>query len=84
MTSPSFNIEPLLAMMVKTDLNEQRMQAGSRYAHIFKRVNIRRTEICVGVYTAQIVSGVWLVSYGVYFFERTSPRICIQYQSCNY
>lgn len=55
-------------MMIKTDRQEQRIQAT--YRDIFKRDNLRRTEICTGVYTAQVLSGIFLIGYGVYLFER--------------
>jgi MFS transporter, SP family, general alpha glucoside:H+ symporter len=70
MASPKFDIEPSLAMIIKTDKIEQEMEAGSTYRDIFKKVNIRRTEICVGVYTAQVFSGIFLIGFGVYFFQR--------------
>ncbi|EQL01353.1 maltose permease [Ophiocordyceps sinensis CO18] len=34
------------------------------------RVNLRRTEIASGVYCCQVLSGIYLVSYGTYFFQQ--------------
>lgn len=35
----------------------------------FRKINLRRTEIAVGVYSIQVISGIYLVSYATYFFE---------------
>jgi len=36
----------------------------------FKKVNLRRTEISIGVYCAQVLSGIYLINYGTYFFQQ--------------
>jgi MFS transporter, SP family, general alpha glucoside:H+ symporter len=72
MVSSKFDIEPPLAMIIKTDQLESEIEAGSTYHDIFKKVNLRRTEICTGVYTVQVFSGIYLIGYGVYFFQRKS------------
>lgn len=59
-------------MIIKTDRLESEMEAGTSYRDIFKQVNLRRTEICTGVYTVQVLSGIYLIGYGVYFFQRKS------------
>jgi MFS transporter, SP family, general alpha glucoside:H+ symporter len=68
--SSKFDIEPPLAMIIKTDQLESELEAGSSYRDIFKKVNLRRTEICTGVYTVQVFSGIYLIGYGVYVFQR--------------
>lgn len=70
--SPTMDIEPPLAMMIKTCEVEREIETGTSYRDIFKKVNRRRTEICTGVYTIQVYSGIYLIGYGVYFFERKS------------
>lgn len=55
-------------MIIETDKLEQDMEAGSTYADCFKRINIRRTEISVGVYAIQVLCGIYLVGYATYFF----------------
>jgi MFS transporter, SP family, general alpha glucoside:H+ symporter len=72
MVSSKFDIERPLAMIIKTDQLESEIEAGSTYHDIFKKVNLRRTEICTGVYTVQVFSGIYLIGYGVYFFQRKS------------
>lgn len=49
---------------------EREIETGSTYRDIFQKVNLRRTEICTGVYTIQVLTSIYLISYGVYFFER--------------
>lgn len=56
-------------MIIETDRLEQELEAGSTYLDCLKPINLRRTEIAVGVYSIQVVSGVYLVGYATYFFE---------------
>lgn len=49
---------------------EREIETGSTYRDIFQKVNLRRTEICTGVYTIQVLTSIYPISYGVYFFER--------------
>ena len=57
-------------MIIETDRLEVELEAGSTYRDCFSKVNLRRTEIAVGVYSIQVVSGVYLVGYATYFFEQ--------------
>lgn len=70
MVSSTVDIEPLLANITMTGQLEREMETGSTYRDIFKKGNLRRTEICTGVYTIQVFTGIYLIGYGVYFFER--------------
>lgn len=56
-------------MIIETDRLEQELEAGSTYWDCFRKINLRRTEIAVGVYSIQVISGIYLVSYATYFFE---------------
>jgi hypothetical protein len=62
----------VLAMMVETDALELEMETGTRYWDVFKGTNLRRTENAVAVYTTQVFSGIYLVGYAAYFFQRMS------------
>ncbi len=55
-------------MIIETDHLEHELEAGSTYRDCFKRVNLRRTEIAIGVYSIQVISGIYLVGYATYFF----------------
>lgn len=61
-----------LAAMIETDRLELEMQTGTTYWDCFKKVNRRRTEIAVGVFATQVFSGIYLVGYAAYFFQRKS------------
>ncbi|KAF2101753.1 general substrate transporter [Rhizodiscina lignyota] len=63
------DVKGTMAMIIETDRLEQELEAGSTYWDCFKRENLRRTEISVGVYTIQVLSGIYLVGYTTYFFE---------------
>ena len=69
LASSTLDIKPTLAMIIETDRLEQELEAGSTYRDCFRKINIRRTEIAVGVYCIQVVSGIYLVGYATYFFE---------------
>ena len=63
-------------MIMETDRLERKIESGSTYTDCFKKVNIRRTEISIGVYTIQVFSGIYLVGYATYFFTRKSLLQC--------
>ncbi|KAH8677884.1 general substrate transporter [Xylariales sp. PMI_506] len=69
LSSKGVNIEATLAIIVETDRLEQEMEAGSTYLDCFKGANWRRTEISIGVYCTQVLSGIYLINYGTYFFQ---------------
>ncbi|SMR44099.1 unnamed protein product [Zymoseptoria tritici ST99CH_3D1] len=69
LSSPTVDVKPTLAMIIETNFLEQKLEAGSTYRDCFKRINRRRTEIAVGVYSIQVFSGIYLVGYATYFFE---------------
>ena len=64
------NIDSTLSVIIETDRLEQELEAGSTYADCFKGVNLRRTEIATGVYCTQVLSGIYLINYGTYFFQQ--------------
>lgn len=70
LTSPNVDVKPTLAMIIETDRLEVEMATGTTYWDCFKKINRRRTEISVGVYSIQVFSGIYLVGYATYFFER--------------
>ena len=74
LASPKIDVKQTLAMIIETDRLEVEMEAGSTYTDCFKKINLRRTEIAIGVYSIQVLSGIYLVGYATYFFERKSLR----------
>ncbi|KAF5135106.1 Maltose permease MAL61 [Metarhizium anisopliae] len=70
LASPGVNVAATLAFIVETDRLEQEIEAGSTYVDCFTKVNWRRTEISIGVYCTQALSGIYLVNYGTYFFQQ--------------
>jgi hypothetical protein len=70
LAAPHVDVKPTLAMIIETDRLEVEMETGTTYWDCFKKVNLRRTEISVGVYTIQVFSGIYLVGYATYFFQR--------------
>ncbi|KAM5457235.1 hypothetical protein McanCB49686_002836 [Microsporum canis] len=55
LASSKVDVKPTLAMIIETDRLEQHMQAGTTLLDCFKSVNVRRTEIAVGVYAIQVL-----------------------------
>ncbi|KAK5999243.1 Maltose permease MAL31 [Cladobotryum mycophilum] len=70
LASPKVNIEATLAFIVETDRLELELEAGSTYWDCFKGDNWRRTEISMGVYCTQVLSGIYLINYGTFFFQQ--------------
>lgn len=69
LASAGVDVKPTLAMIIETDRLEFEMETGTTYLDCFKKINLRRTEIAVGVYTIQVFSGIYLVGYATYFFQ---------------
>ncbi|TVY19948.1 Maltose permease MAL31 [Lachnellula arida] len=69
LSSSKVDNKPTLAIMIETDRLELEMETGTTYMDCFKKTNLRRTEISIGVYTIQVFSGIYLVGYATYFFQ---------------
>ncbi|KAH8891572.1 sugar porter family MFS transporter [Thozetella sp. PMI_491] len=70
LASEKVNVHATLAVIVETDRLEQELEVNSTYMDCFKGVNWRRTEISIGVYCTQVLSGIYLINYGTYFFQQ--------------
>lgn len=70
LSSKKVNVAATLAIIVETDRLEQEMEAGSTYWDCVKGSNLRRTEIAIGVYSAQVLSGIYLINYSAFFFQQ--------------
>ena len=70
LAASSVDVKATLAQIIKTDYHEKELEAGSMYKDVFRPVNWRRTEISIGVYSIQVLSGVYMINYGTYFFEQ--------------
>ncbi|KAK9779253.1 putative Maltose permease [Seiridium cardinale] len=70
LASSSVNVSATLAVITETDRLEREIEAGSTYLDCFKKANWRRTEISIGVYCTQVLSGIYLINYGTYFFQQ--------------
>ncbi|KAI0508290.1 sugar porter family MFS transporter [Xylaria bambusicola] len=70
LASRKVNVDATLAAIAETDRLELEMEAGSTYRDTIKGVNWRRTEISTGVYATQVLSGIYLINYGTYFFQQ--------------
>lgn len=68
LSSRHVNVRAVLAQIIETDRLETQMEAGSTYLDVFRKVNWRRTEIAIGVYSTQVLCGIYLINYGTYFF----------------
>ncbi len=70
LASNKVNVAATLTIIVETDRLEQELQTDSTYWDCFKGDNWRRTEISIGVYCTQVLSGIYLINYGTYFFQQ--------------
>ncbi|KAF7517775.1 hypothetical protein G7054_g13700 [Neopestalotiopsis clavispora] len=70
LSSSKVNVSATLAVIAETDRLEREIEAGSTYLDCFNKANWRRTEISIGVYCTQVLSGIYLINYGTYFFQQ--------------
>ncbi|KAF2433825.1 sugar transporter [Tothia fuscella] len=69
LASKGVDIKPTLAIIIETGRLEYELETGSSYMDTFKKINRRRTEISVGVYTIQNLSGIYMLGYTALFYQ---------------
>ncbi|KAH9893693.1 general substrate transporter [Xylariomycetidae sp. FL2044] len=74
LSSRDVDVDANLAVIAETDRLELEMEAGSTFLDTIKGVNMRRTEISTGVYCTQVLSGIYLINYGTYFFQQAGLK----------
>ncbi|OTB03905.1 hypothetical protein M426DRAFT_59657 [Hypoxylon sp. CI-4A] len=67
---PNFNADETIAMIVHTNRLEKQMREGLTYRDCFRGVDLRRTEIVMGVWLVQTLSGQNLMGYFAYFLTQ--------------
>lgn len=67
---PGFNPEETLALIEHTNEMERQAKEGVTYRDCFKGVDIRRTEIVVGIWLVQTLGGQNLMGYFSYFLTQ--------------
>ncbi|KAK1980359.1 sugar porter family MFS transporter [Colletotrichum cereale] len=67
---PGFNPDETIAMIEHTDEMERRAREGVGYRDCFRGVDLRRTEVVVGVWLVQTLGGQNLMGYFAYFLTQ--------------
>ncbi|KAF4976362.1 hypothetical protein FZEAL_6960 [Fusarium zealandicum] len=67
---PNFNADETIAMIEHTNEMEKSLKEGTRYRDCFKGVDLRRTEIVVGLWIVQTLGGQNLMGYFSYFLKQ--------------
>ncbi|KAI1134699.1 sugar transporter [Hypoxylon sp. FL0543] len=67
---PSFNADETIAMIEHTNELEKQMKEGLTYRDCFKGIDLRRTEIVVGIWLVQTLGGQNLMGYFPYFLTQ--------------
>ncbi|KAI1801787.1 sugar transporter [Daldinia bambusicola] len=67
---PTFNVDETIAMIEYTNELEKRTTQGLTYRDCFKGVDLRRTEIVVGIWLVQTLGGQNLMGYFSYFLTQ--------------
>ncbi|KAL6355286.1 hypothetical protein LRP88_10872 [Fusarium phalaenopsidis] len=67
---PNFNPDDTIAMIEHTNEMEKNMKEGTTYRDCFKGVDLRRTEIVVGIWLVQTLGGQNLMGYFSYFLKQ--------------
>jgi len=64
---PGFNADETIAMIEHTNELEKNLSQGVSFRDCFKGIDIRRTEIVVGIWLVQTLGGQNLMGYFAYF-----------------
>ena len=75
---PGFNVEHTLAMIEHTNELEKELKEGVRFRDCFKGIDLRRTEIVVGIWLVQTLGGQNLMGYFAYFLYVASQTCQLQ------
>ncbi|KAG9249480.1 sugar porter family MFS transporter [Emericellopsis atlantica] len=67
---PHFNPDETIAMIQHTNEMERRAKEGTTYLDCFRGIDLRRTEIVVGIWTVQTLGGQNLMGYYSYFMKQ--------------
>ncbi|KAM0425403.1 hypothetical protein ACHAPT_009460 [Fusarium lateritium] len=67
---PNFNPDDTIAMIEHTNELERTLKEGTTYRDCFQGVNLRRTEIVVGIWLVQTLGGQNLMGYFSYFLKQ--------------
>ncbi|KPM36170.1 Maltose permease MAL31 [Neonectria ditissima] len=67
---PDFNADETIAMIEHTNEMEKQLKEGTSYRDCFKGVDLRRTEIVVGIWLVQTLGGQNLMGYFSYFLKQ--------------
>ncbi|KAF6816665.1 MFS maltose permease [Colletotrichum sojae] len=67
---PNFNPDETIAMIEHTNEMEKRVKEGVTYRDCFKGVDLRRTEIVIGIWLVQTLGGQNLMGYFAYFLTQ--------------
>ncbi|KAK1964399.1 alpha glucoside transporter [Colletotrichum sublineola] len=67
---PNFNPDETIAMIEHTNEMERRAREGVTYRDCFRGVDLRRTEVVVGIWLVQTLGGQNLMGYFAYFLTQ--------------
>lgn len=67
---PNFNVDETIAMIEHTNEMERVAKEGTTYMDCFRGIDLRRTEIVVGIWTVQTLGGQNLMGYFSYFMTQ--------------
>ncbi|KAJ4265335.1 hypothetical protein NW762_004620 [Fusarium torreyae] len=67
---PNFNADETIAMIEHTNELEKNLKEGISYRDCFKGIDLRRTEIVVGIWLVQTLGGQNLMGYFSYFLTQ--------------
>ncbi|KAH6660875.1 general substrate transporter [Truncatella angustata] len=66
----NFNVDEAIAMIEHTNQMEKELKAGTTFRDCFRGVDLRRTEIVVGIWLVQTLGGQNIMGYFAYFLTQ--------------
>ncbi|RFU35561.1 hypothetical protein B7463_g783, partial [Scytalidium lignicola] len=79
LASPKVDIEATLAMIEATTLHEAEVEKSTSYFECFRGSNLIRTEVALMVQVWQVITGISLIGYAVYFFELAGLPVSVSF-----
>jgi SP family general alpha glucoside:H+ symporter-like MFS transporter len=67
---PGFDVDETIAMIEHTNEMEKQIKEGTSYRDCFKGIDLRRTEIVIGIWLVQTLGGQNLMGYFAYFLKQ--------------
>jgi SP family general alpha glucoside:H+ symporter-like MFS transporter len=78
-SSSDVDVKAILAMIESTTLHEAEVEKSTTFAECFRGTNRIRTEVALMAQVWQVITGISLIGYAVYFFELAGLPVAVSF-----